>query len=69
MWIALAIASGLGCASQPIRKVKLAPDVDLSQKAVLICAWAASPARELVCMTPADAALTLPAPAPRASLP
>jgi hypothetical protein len=64
----LAWVCAFGCASQPIRRVKLAPDVDLSQKTVLICAWSATPLRELICMTPADAALALPQPKPEASL-
>ena len=64
----LAVVCAVGCASEPIRKVRLAPDVDLSQKTVLICAWSPTPKRELVCMTPADAALALPQPRPEASL-
>jgi hypothetical protein len=48
-----------GCASNPIRRVRLSPSVDLAQKAVLTCVWLPEPHRELTCMTVEDAELIL----------
>jgi hypothetical protein len=57
--LALALLLLVGCADQPIRRVRLAPDVDLREKAVLTCVWLPEPRRELTCMTVEDAELIL----------
>ncbi len=48
----------VGCATTPVRVVKAAPDVKWDGKAALVCAFEPT-SRELLCMTPADAALAL----------